>query len=44
MNINEPSNQALVIRKEQTRNEREMSASPNGGDVPRSYDLSERPS
>ena len=29
MNIGEPSNQALVIRKEKTRNERERSASPD---------------
>ena len=29
MNISEPSNQALVIRKEQIRNERERSASPD---------------
>ena len=29
MNINEPSNQALVIRKEQTRNQKERSASPD---------------
>ena len=29
MNISEPSNKALVIRKEQTRNEKERSASPD---------------
>ena len=29
MNINEPSNQAMVARKEQTKNEKEISESPD---------------